>query len=310
MTDGKSILIEIVFDPHSVIDAGTDGHAVSNAIEYSAARRLIERLKAGDERVSLPLTIVVRKKSLLCGFEDILAWPATLVNYRDASLRPSLQKLLGVPLSEDITDERLLAWGIRSISDLPTEGVELHELDEEWLIDCVLEKVTNCKIWARASLLANENWMIDWFDFLLTGNIEHLYSDDYLMRVVRKRIKQWSKAYSDEVPDDLIELLFSCFVLRNAFQRFISARDMASLPAWVFGASRQPAMKLTAAHSEFTHSLAGRAFAGFGTAPHPRTCEALGVQLGQPCSLPRQLTRIVLSRVFPLEPYRMAPNSV
>ena len=208
MTDGQRVLIKIVFDPHSVVVPDADSHGVSNAAEYSATRRLIERLKAGDDSVSLPLTIVVQKKSLLCGFEDILAWPATLVNYRDASLRPSLQKLLGAPLSEDITDERLLAWGIRSISNLPTEDVESHQLNEEWLIDYVLEQVTSCKVWTRASMLGNENWMIDWFDFLLTGNTERLCSDDYLMQVIENKIEQWLEAHLDGVPDDLVELLF------------------------------------------------------------------------------------------------------
>ncbi|MBC8492416.1 MAG: PglZ domain-containing protein [Chloroflexi bacterium] len=218
MTDEQRVLIKIVFDPHSVIVPAAESHAVSNAAEYSAARRLIERLKAGDDNVSLPLTIVVRKKSLLCGFEDILAWPADLVNYRDASLRPSIQKLIGGSLSEDITNERLLAWGIYPVSDLPTKDVEPHKLDEEWLIDCVLEKVTNCQVWVRANMFANENWIIDWFDFLLAGNTERLCSDDYLMQVIEGRIKHWLEACLDRVPDDLVELLLEAMSRGNGKQ--------------------------------------------------------------------------------------------
>jgi len=228
MTERQGILIEIVFDPHSTVVLGADKYKVSNATEYTIARRLIERLKAGDDSIPLPLTIVVRKKSLLCGFEDILAWPATLVKYRDASLRPSLQKLFRAPLSEDITDERLLAWGIHSVSELPIESVESHELGEEWLIDYILEKVTNCKVWTRASMLGNKYWMIDWFKFLLTGNTERLCSDNYLMQVVERKIKQWLEVHSDEVPDDLIELLFEAMSKGNGRQvaRQLIARSL------------------------------------------------------------------------------------
>jgi hypothetical protein len=218
MTNRQRVLINIVFDPHSTVALHADRHRVSNAAEYSATRLLIERLKAGDDSVSLPLTIVVQKKSLLCGFKDILAWPTSLVNYRDASLRLSIQKLVEVPLSEDITYERLLAWGIHSVSDLPTKDVEPHELDEEWLIDCVLEKVTNCQVWVRANMFANENWILDWFDFLLAGNTEHLCSDDYLMQMVERRMKQWSEVRSGEVPDDLLELLSKAMSRGNGRQ--------------------------------------------------------------------------------------------
>jgi hypothetical protein len=207
MADKQSPLINLVFDPHSVVALDADKHRVSNAAEYSAARVLIERLKVGDSSVSTPLNIVVRKHSLLYGFEDIRAWPAHLVNYKDASPRPSIQRVLQEPLSEDITDERLLAWGICSISDLPADDPETYERNEEWLIDCALEKVTNCDVWLRTKIFHNENWMIDWFDFLLTGEIERLYEDDYLVQVVQRRVKKWARAYPDRAPGEFVELL-------------------------------------------------------------------------------------------------------
>jgi hypothetical protein len=207
MADERGILINVVFDPYSVVVIGTDKHKVSNAAEYSAARLLIERLKAGDDSVSLPLTIVVRRHSLLYGFQDILAWPTHLVNYRDTSPRPSIQTVLRDPLSEDITNERLLAWGIHSVSDLPADDTEIYERDEEWLIDCALEKVTDCKVWFRTNMLHDENWLVDWFDFLLTEEIKRLCADDYLMQVVGKRVKKWAQAHPDGAPGELVELL-------------------------------------------------------------------------------------------------------
>lgn len=207
MADAQGTLINIVFDPYSVVTLDIDKLKVSNAAEYSAARLLIERLKAGDNSVSLPLTIVVRRHSLLYGFQDIRAWPAHLVNYRDTSPRPSIQTVLRDPLSEDITNERLLAWGIHSVSDLPADDTEIYERDEEWLIDCALEKVTDCEVWLRTNMLGDENWMIDWFDFLLTGEMERLFADDYLKQVVEERIGKWNQAHPDGAPGELIELL-------------------------------------------------------------------------------------------------------
>lgn len=207
MADEQSILINIVFDPYSVVALDTDGHKVSNAVEYTAARRLVERLKAGDDSISLPLTIVVRQKSLLYGFQDVLGWPAHLVDYRDVSPRPSIQRILRGPLSEDITDERLLAWGIRCPSDLPAVDAEAYERDEQWLIDCALEKVTDCKVWLRAKMLGDQDWMIDWLDFLLTGEVERLHADDYLVQAAEERVREWARAHSDGIPGELVELL-------------------------------------------------------------------------------------------------------
>lgn len=207
MSDGQGVLVQIVFDPYSVIALGPDKHGVGDTGQYSTARRLVERLKAGDERISIPLTIVVRKRSLLLGFEDILSWPTNLVDYQDASPRASLQKLLGIPLSEDITSERLVGWGIRSASDLPVADVRPGEVSEEWLIDQILKRVTKSNVWSSSTMSGHQDWMTQWFGFLLTQEMEWFQQDSVLRKRVLRRIQRWREQSATDEERRLGDLL-------------------------------------------------------------------------------------------------------
>lgn len=212
MSDGQAVLVEIVFDPYSVIALGPDKHEVSDVSQYAAARHLIESLKAGDDRISVPLTIVVRKRSLLCGFQDVLCWPTHLVEYQDASPRSSIQKLLGTPLSEDITSERLVAWGIRSGADLPVEGVEADELNEEWLIDHALKRATSSDVWSSSKMFGDKDWIAHWFGLLLTDEMRWLKEDSVLRERVLSRIQRWREQAAADEEQGLGDLLLQAML--------------------------------------------------------------------------------------------------
>jgi len=218
MSDGQGILIQIIFDPYSVIPLGPDKHEVGDISQYSGARRLVERLKAGDNRILVPLTIIVRKRSLLWGFEDILSWPTNLVDYQDASPRSSVQRSLGIPLSEDITSEWLVGRGICSASDLPVTDVEPDEISEEWLIDQVLKRVAKSDVWSSSTMFAGQEWVTRWFGFLLTQEMEWLQEDSVLRKRVLRRMQRWREQHATDAEQRLGDLLCQAMLEGTAGQ--------------------------------------------------------------------------------------------
>jgi hypothetical protein len=198
-------LIKVIYDPYSITEAESGSFVVSTALEFSHARKIIEDVKAGQPSVTLPWSLVVRRESLLSGFQDILIWDRSLVTFQDVSPRVVIESALGLSLPTDITCERLISWGIHSEKDLPPDIGTAR--DVQWLLDVALENVSESPIWSQSAMTSPE-WLTDWFCYLLTGETERLCSDDYLMQVVENQIEQWLEAHFDEVPDDLIELLF------------------------------------------------------------------------------------------------------
>ena len=198
-------LIRVIYDPYSIIEAESGSFVVSTASEFSNARKIIEDVKAGQPSVTLPWSLVVRRESLLSGFRDILIWDRSLVTFQDVSPRAVVENVLGFSLPTDIANERLISWGIRSEKDLPLNvGAEK---DVQWLLDIALENVSETSTWSQSAMTGPE-WLIEWFCHLLTGETERLCSDDYLMQVIENKMEQWLEAHSDQVPDDLVELLF------------------------------------------------------------------------------------------------------
>lgn len=218
-------LIRVIYDPYSIIEAESGSFVVSTPSEFSHARKIIEDFKAGQPSVTFPWKLVVRRESLLSGFQDILVWDCSLVAFQDISPRAAVESDLGFSLPTDITNERLIAWGIRSEKDLPP-GVGIDK-DVQWLLDMAIENVSESPIWSRSAMIGEE-WLTDWFRYLLIEETERLCSDNYLMQAIEKKIEQWLGAHFDEVPDDLVELLFETMSRGNGGQaaRQLIARSL------------------------------------------------------------------------------------
>jgi hypothetical protein len=197
-------LIRVIYDPYSITEAESGSFVVGTASEFSHARKMIEDIKAGQPSVTLPWSLIVRRESLLSGFQDILVWDRSLVIFQDASPRAVVESALGFSLPTDITNEHLISWGIRSEKDLPLDVST--DKDIQWLLDVALENVSGSSIWSQSAMTSAE-WLADWFRYLLAGETERLCSDSYLMEVIENRVKQWLEICLDRVPDDLVELL-------------------------------------------------------------------------------------------------------
>jgi len=218
-------LIRVIYDPYFITEAESGSFVVSTASEFSHARKIIEDFKAGQPPVTLPWNLVVRRESLLSGFQDILIWDRTLVTSQDISPRAVVESALGLSLPTDITNERLISWGIRSEKDLPPDvGTDK---DIQWLLDIALENVSETSIWSQSTMTSAE-WLTDWVLYLLAGESEHLCSDDYLLQVIETRVRRWQEPRPDEVPDDLVDLLLEAMSRRSSGQaaRQLIARSL------------------------------------------------------------------------------------
>lgn len=215
-------VICVIDDPYATIQPEGAGLVVETAAEFSQARQVIEAIKQGQLPTQLPWQVVVQREVYLAGFQDLLAWDRSLVIFQNVSPRAVVETALGTKLPADITNERLLSWGIRSESDVPPH----LDLDQglEQILDKALENVSESSIWSQ-SAMAQAQWLNDWFCHLLTGDTKRICSDAYLVQVARKRMDHWLAAQSDHSRSELAELLFEAMSKGNGGQ---AARQLAA----------------------------------------------------------------------------------
>ncbi len=202
-------LLRVICDQYASIQPGPAGMVVSTPADFTEARRTIEAIKRGELPGHRPWMVVVQRSVYLSGFEDLRCWGSDLISFEEVSPRAVVETALVRPLSEEITNEILLAWGIRSDADLPP-GLAA-ERDLESLLDQALENVSDSSIWSRAAM-SGEHWLADWLGYLLVGGQDRLHADSYLVRIVRDRISNWRKEHPHADIRTLTELLYDAMV--------------------------------------------------------------------------------------------------
>jgi hypothetical protein len=190
-----SVVARLYFDPYSGLDGLSDeAIIVTDAKSYAAARQAIEAAKAGE--IALPLTIVVRSKHFAAGFHD-LALLRDLVEITHISPRHDIAGAFGFQLPDNLTDQDLIALGVRNHADLLAVVDSGKIRDFGAFNDALLVKAFQSNVFQSVAQASFDTWFV--------RAVGLFYSEQ------TPSSKAWTIDYVRRLVSDRIESVLECF---------------------------------------------------------------------------------------------------
>lgn len=159
----QPILVRLYFDQYAGLEtADRQAIVVSDTPSYAIARRAIEEMKGGV--LAAPLTIVVRSRHFLTGFHD-LTQLGDLAEITSIAPRNEIEGAFHIRVPAELTDQALIALGIRSSGDLLGASGSSGIRDHASFDDALLVKAFETQVFNASAGQDFESWFSGLIDF-------------------------------------------------------------------------------------------------------------------------------------------------
>jgi len=192
------VLIKIYFDQY-VSRKGVDDEAiiVNDVQSYAAARRAIEKMKAGE--VGAPLTIIVRSRHFSLGFHDLILL-GDLVQSTPIAPRDEIARVFHIQPPGDLTDHDLITLGVESPADLLAVAGPQGIRDQLSLEDAILVKAFGSQVFRIDTVSDFDDWFKDLNAQLYSEEaaFKRGWSVAYVQHLVRERTRAILERFGKE----------------------------------------------------------------------------------------------------------------